>query len=168
MLPDNRTALGSAVYSPFIGTAPSAVYVDPTSVPWDVVTLDTETGEVRTILEDGAFAAWCESGHILFTRSRDLLAARFDPLTKEVLGPPLPITSDLWTGSWHAGWFDVSRNGTLAHISGGGLLTAETRLVVLDSIHSSPVLGTTPGDSSGLGGTPVPEAGTSCRRAFYL
>ncbi|MBZ0266705.1 serine/threonine protein kinase [bacterium] len=127
VLPDDHTLLGSAVY-----------YQDQRNVRWDVITIDTETGEVRTILEDGAFAQWSPSGHVLFTRGTDLIAVPFDSESQEVRGTAGVIGSGLWTGSWEAGWFDLSPGGTLVNLTGGSL-TAQVQFVVLDSTgHREP------------------------------
>jgi serine/threonine protein kinase len=86
----------------------------------DVVLIDTETGQVRVLIEDGHFPSWSETGHILFTRRDVLLAAPFDPDRLEVTGAPLPLLSGLrWCFATWEGLFDLSRDGTLVYQPGG-------------------------------------------------
>ena len=95
--------------------------------------LDLVTGKVQNLLDDGSYARYVATGHLVFTRNNVLMACPFDPLTLRLTGGVVAVQSGLrTTTSWtHAG-FDMSDNGTLVYTLGerGG---ANRYLVTLDT-----------------------------------
>jgi serine/threonine protein kinase len=76
--------------------------------------VDLETGEVRPVLDERAFnPSWSTTGHVLFSRRGQVLAAPFDPRTERVTGPSVPVMDGLQvTGLGHQ--FAVSDSHVLA------------------------------------------------------
>ncbi len=83
--------------------------------------LDTATGSMRKVLDEGSSPVWSPTGHLLFTRDDALLANRFDGGDLEPIGGPVSLARGLgFYDPYDAGaYFTLSRNGTLAHTPGG-------------------------------------------------
>jgi serine/threonine-protein kinase len=98
----------------------------------NLVSVDTQTGEARLLIEDASHAVWSPTGHLLFTRRDNLLAIPFDPERLETTGGPLTITDGIFTASSYSnGAFDLSASGTLAHYP-GRIADTTRRLVLVD------------------------------------
>jgi serine/threonine-protein kinase len=79
--------------------------------------LDLATGERRLLIENAVFARYVAAGFVLFVRDHTLLAARFDPRSLELVGPPVPVFGDAFVSSFEGNsQFDVADNGTLAWV----------------------------------------------------
>jgi Tol biopolymer transport system component len=92
--------------------------------------LDLETGEIRPILE-GEFAAYSESGHLVYTRAGHLHAVPFDVERGEVIGSPTALNDvALIDHNTAAAHFSISGEGTMVYVPGS--LTTERRLVWVD------------------------------------
>ena len=102
--------------------------------------LSLETRERRTLIDNGHFPRYAESGHIVYGSRRTLMAAPFDLSQLEVTGPSAPVVEDIVStpqfGSRH---FDVSRTGTLVYV-GGGQRDTDRRLVWLHRDGSADTL----------------------------
>ncbi len=87
-----------------------------------------DTGEQRTLIEDGFDARYADSGHIVYGRANTLWAAPFDLERLTISGPSVPVVENLFTvdDSGVAG-FSVASDGTLiylpAHAIGDRTLT---------------------------------------------
>jgi serine/threonine-protein kinase len=92
--------------------------------------LSLETGKHRVILENGYFARYVPTGHLVFLREGTLLAVPFDLERLELTGDPVPLIETVWTnpgaGTAH---FTFSRDGTLAYVPFG---STESNLVWVD------------------------------------
>jgi serine/threonine-protein kinase len=98
----------------------------------NVAALNLETGEARILIENGSFAQWSPTGHLLFTRGETLMAVAFDLERLTASGGQVAITDGLWTGGTVSdAWFEIAEDGTLAHFP-GGLVGVNRRLVLLD------------------------------------
>ena len=100
---------------------------------WDEASLavaDLETGQHSVIYQGGASGWYAASGHLVFWRGGDLMAAPFDLGTREV-GDAVTVVEHvrLNNGNGRA-HFALSETGTLAFVSGGIDSFAET--LVLD------------------------------------
>ena len=75
-----------------------------------------ETGEQRTLIEDGFDAHYASSGHIVYGRANTLWAAPFDLERLTITGPSVPVVENLLTvdDSGCAG-FNVAKDGTLIY-----------------------------------------------------
>jgi Tol biopolymer transport system component len=97
----------------------------------NVLALDTETGEARVLVEDGVFAAWSPTEHLVFSRRGTLLAVSFDEQRIEVLSGPVAILDGLRMPAPAAsGWFRFSNDGTLVYQTGAQQFTGQ--LVIVD------------------------------------
>jgi serine/threonine-protein kinase len=92
--------------------------VQQTSAEMEIVVLSLETGERRRLLSHANFARYVPSGHLIYSREGDVLAAPFDISRLATTGPSLPIVDDLAleTGYPH---FSVSCLGWLVYRSRG-------------------------------------------------
>jgi WD40 repeat protein len=98
----------------------------------DVAALDTGTGELRIVVEDGAWAVVLADGNLLFGRRDALMAAPIDVDTLELTAGPAAIMDGLWAeGPWTGGTFNLSSRGDLLYPAGGVQGVAH-QLMVLD------------------------------------
>ncbi|MBL9148465.1 MAG: protein kinase [Phycisphaerae bacterium] len=78
--------------------------------------LDIATGRARTLVDDGGFATYSPSGHLVFARGDKLLAAPFDPVRGELTGTAVAVwgglASDLPSVPSE---FQLTSNGTLVY-----------------------------------------------------
>jgi serine/threonine-protein kinase len=119
-LPDDRHVLASA-----------DTYREDGGWQMNVVLLDTETGEARLLVENGVFASWSPTGHLLFTRQGTLLAVPFDLDRFEVLGGPVALLDGLWVPTPAlSAVFGVTDEGTLIYRTDSGEF--EEQLVIVD------------------------------------
>jgi Tol biopolymer transport system component len=83
------------------------------------------TRERRLLVERGTSPRYLPSGHLIFYRDGELLAAPFDPRRLAVTGSPMPILENVPEGAGGTPVADVSDTGTLAYAPA----TATTQLV---------------------------------------
>ena len=76
-----------------------------------------ETGEQRTLIEDGFDARYANSGHIVSGRANTLWAAPFDLERLAITGPSVPVVENVWTVNDRPGvaGFNVANDGTLIY-----------------------------------------------------
>jgi len=92
-----------------------------------------ESGERRTVIEHANMARFAGRDLIIFTRSGDLFAVRFDPVRLETVGEELPVIEDVGGDpSSGAGYFSVAANGTIAWLA-GAVTSADAVLTVIDA-----------------------------------
>jgi len=83
----------------------------------DIRVVDLETGETRLVLEGAARSVYTKSGHLLFTRGSDVMAARFDADAATVLGDAVPVLRNVNIRPANGdATYAVSHNGTLAYL----------------------------------------------------
>ena len=91
-----------------------------------------DTGERRTLVEDGFNPRYAPSGHIVFARADALLAVPFDLERLEVTGPVAPVAERVQTyPATGAAQFAISASGTLVYVPGGAS-TSLSSLVWVD------------------------------------
>jgi serine/threonine-protein kinase len=92
---------------------------------FQIEALDRKSGERKVLLEDGSYGRYAPTGHLVFVRSSDLMAVRFDAARLEVLGSPVRVVDgvgyDPLTGAAH---FSFDDEGTLVYAP-VGLLQAD-------------------------------------------
>jgi serine/threonine-protein kinase len=118
---------------------PDGIHVLGTSYSWEgqgfhdqTFVLNTQTGTVKKLLEDGSHPHWSETGHLVFTRQETLLAAPFDPDALELLGGPVTLADGLRTNLAEASaGFELSPGGALVHQS-GGRVGSRRRIISID------------------------------------
>ena len=93
---------------------------------WRIESVDLATGERDTVVERGSLPIYMPSGHLLFYRDDELLAAPFDAATRRVTGETVRILANLPEGGRGVPFVDVARAaGTLVYAP----VAAATRLV---------------------------------------
>ena len=98
-LPDARTILFGAA----------------TGDVWRIDALSLATGERHTVVERGSMPMYVSSGHLIFVRDDQVLAARFDVARAAVVGPALPILDSLPGLAAGPSMVDVSQSGTAVY-----------------------------------------------------
>ena len=81
----------------------------------DVAVVSLATGESRRLVSNAELPLYAESGHLLFLRGGMLVAARFNPATRELTGPEVPIMEGLPQVA-RASAISVAGNGTLVYL----------------------------------------------------
>jgi Tol biopolymer transport system component len=113
LLPDGKHALGS-----LRGSATS-----------EMVVLSLADGTIKGLGAAGSAPMYDGRGHILFTRlDGALYAAPFSVRKRAITGPAVAIVPDLQTVQMERGDFAVSRDGTLAFVTGGARLRQLVRV----------------------------------------
>ncbi len=85
----------------------------------EAVTVDS--GERRILVRGGASPRYSPTGHLLYVRGTDLLAISFDAARHIVKGAVSVVGPDFWSGPQYLNaQFDLSNEGTLDYVSGGG------------------------------------------------
>jgi serine/threonine-protein kinase len=89
-----------------------------------------QTGEKRVLFQPGTDVRYLQTGHLVYIRGGELLAAPFDLDRHEVLSTPIPVAENVMHDPMGNGaaQFSVSDDGTLVTISG----VARRRLVWMD------------------------------------
>ncbi len=96
-----------------------------------IAVLSLETGEHRVLMEGAAFARYLATGHIVYMREGQVLAAPFDLGRLEVTGPPVPLSfAALARTAFGVAHYSLSRDGSLAYVPGSG--PPQRRLVWVD------------------------------------
>jgi len=97
-----------------------------------IATFSFETGQYRTLIEQGSCAHYVQTGHLVYSLAGDLIAVPFDLKAMKVTGPSLPVVEGVMSFGWYGGaHFSVSRNGSLVHVPGSAAV-ANDRLVRVD------------------------------------
>ncbi|HEX9691040.1 MAG TPA: protein kinase [Gemmatimonadales bacterium] len=101
--------------------------VGPNAENLSIAVLDLETREHRTLTAGGRASEYVETGHILFSRDRFIMAAAFDLGRMELTGTPTPVAE---VSSGAVEWFAYG-GGTMAY-GGGGQVGGGNRPVLID------------------------------------
>jgi eukaryotic-like serine/threonine-protein kinase len=97
-----------------------------------IALLDRKSGRVRILLEGGSMARYCPPNHLLYVRSRAVLAVPFDPKRGEITGEPFPVPERIaGDPSSGIGYFAASGSGALAFVP-GATEAVESRIVLTD------------------------------------
>jgi serine/threonine-protein kinase len=84
-----------------------------------------ESGERKVLLEDGFFARYSPTGHLIFARDDNVFAVRFDERGLEILGSPVlvleGVETDHLTGT---AFYSVAEDGSLVYVPSGTESTA--------------------------------------------
>lgn len=92
---------------------------NPPHIRIDVMGLDT--GERRTLVEDGGYAQYLSTGHLAYLRAQRLMAVPFDLRALRVTGSPVAMLDGIrgaWPASESGKTFAVSPSGSLAYLAG--------------------------------------------------
>ena len=75
----------------------------------------SQSGERRTVIEGGALPLYATSGHLVFVRAGELLAAPFDPDRLEVIGTAAQAIEKLPSQLQGIPSIDISASGTVIY-----------------------------------------------------
>jgi serine/threonine-protein kinase len=92
---------------------------------WRIESVELATGERSTVLERGTLPLYAPTGHLIFFRDEELLAAPFDVETRQVTGTATRMLENLPAGPSGAPFVDVAAAGTLVYAP----VTSAARLV---------------------------------------
>jgi serine/threonine-protein kinase len=108
LLPDGEAVL----FTTFLGINADTTRID---------VLDLKSRARKTVIENGSYARYVPSGHLIFGQGRAIHVAPFDLGRREVTGPSVPLPEPIFyefdNGTPHLA---ISVGGTLAYIPGGG------------------------------------------------
>ena len=97
-----------------VGTADSETFDDA-----HIAVLNTETGQIKTVVEGGTHPRYSPSGHILYARDGKIFAIPFDSKELKTVGQPfLVLEGVLMSRNSGVANYDVSATGDLAYIPG--------------------------------------------------
>ncbi len=97
---------------------------------YQTAVLSLETGEQKIVLDEGRQAHYLPTGHLVYAKTENLMAAPFDLEALEVTGDPITLLEGV-RGSRGGGIdFSLSRNGTLIYVSSE--TEKQTQLVWVD------------------------------------
>jgi len=82
-----------------------------------IMAVDLPTGKRTSLIENGFFARYVATGHLVFAQGSSLVAARFDPVTLEV-GSPVKVLPNVVIGHEQFAEYSISQNGSLLYFSG--------------------------------------------------
>ncbi len=99
MLPDGKTMLFGAA----------------SGDRWRIDSLVLATGERRTVVEQGTLPLYAASGHLVFFRDGELLAAPFDAARVQVTGPAVQAIDGLPRSTTGVPVVDMSSSGTVVY-----------------------------------------------------
>jgi serine/threonine protein kinase len=117
MLPDNNAVL----YTVWEGDSFHEAYIAVYSM---------ETGKSETLIAGGTTPIYSQTGHILFARSGCCWAVPFDVERLKITGAEVPIYQGIRIDPAGPAEFDISTNGTLVYIPGGGTGDEQTLVLV--------------------------------------
>ena len=138
---DRETGSAESMAKPILGFGGAVALPDRRSVicpiwygstldDYELVVVNTETGELKRIVSQAATPAVLDSGVLVFLRNATLLAMRIDLDRMEPVGQPVPVLEGVLAESWAGdAQFALSRSGTLAYTPGGRI--GENRKLLL-------------------------------------
>jgi serine/threonine-protein kinase len=107
-LPDG----GAVLFTTFRGFTADTARID---------VLDLESRARTTVIENGSYARYVPTGHLIFSRAGRVEVAPFDADRREVTGPSVPVPDPILCESdLGVSQLDLSARGTLAFIPGAG------------------------------------------------
>jgi len=84
----------------------------------EIRAVSLETGQSSVVLQGGSNPRYLPSGHLLFTRTGGLMAARFDLDSRKITGPAVAVIEGIRSEIYGNSQFSVSDNGTLIYLPG--------------------------------------------------
>jgi Tol biopolymer transport system component len=122
-LPGDRAILFSR--QPFQG-------VSPRRDDDEIMVRNLDTGEQSVLIQGGTSPHYTVTGHLLFVRAGTIMAVPFNLKRLQIAGRPVAVVEGLARTVPGISQFSVSRNGTLAYISGAQLGEGARTLVWVD------------------------------------
>jgi eukaryotic-like serine/threonine-protein kinase len=97
-----------------------------------VAVLDIASGTSRTLIRGASQAHYLSSGHLVYVAGGALWCIAFDPTRLETIGTAMVVLPQVVRLPTGVAEFDISRNGTLVYVAGGGASDAPRTLVWVD------------------------------------
>ena len=97
-----------------------------------VAVLDLQTGTRTVLVRGGSHAHYVSSGHLVYAAAGTLRAVPFDLASLKTRGTPVPVIPEVVTTPFGAVDAVVAGDGTLAYVSGSGVIGAQRTLVWVD------------------------------------
>jgi serine/threonine-protein kinase len=92
-----------------------------------------ETGQYRTLIEQGSCAHYVQTGYLIYLLAGDLMAVPFDLQAMKVTGPSVPVVEGVMSLGWYGdAHFSASRNGSLAYVPASAAPAPKRKLVRVD------------------------------------
>ena len=110
-----------------------------------IVAQRLDTGERRVLVQGGVSPHYVSTGHLVYARAGTIIAGPFDLERLEVTGGPITLVEGLAQSGNGFSEFDVSENGALVYMAGGGPEAQDRTLVWVDRNGTAEPLGAPPG-----------------------
>jgi serine/threonine-protein kinase len=105
-----------------------------------IAAVNTETGQIKTLVEGGTAPRYSPSGHLLYARDGKVFAIRLDAKRLETMGQPFPVLEGvLMSRNSGAANYDVSASGDLVYIPGATDKGERTLVWVDRNGHAEPL-----------------------------
>ncbi|MDX2437608.1 MAG: hypothetical protein QNL88_11225, partial [Acidobacteriota bacterium] len=123
-----------------------------------IVAQSLRTGERTALVSEGSDAWYAPTGHLVFVRRGDLMAAPFDSNRRVLTGAAIVVQENVRhsvnttsvNAATFSGQYSIAGNGTLTHLSGGVWPDAECALVWMGRDGSEELLHISPGRYFGV------------------
>ncbi|GMR13690.1 MAG: hypothetical protein BMS9Abin29_1903 [Gemmatimonadota bacterium] len=118
MLPDGRSVL--------FNTRPNG---NPTNAR--ILLLEIETGDLRELIPSGVSPQYVSTGHLIYAHGEQrLMAVRFDPDAREIIGSPVMVVPELTVRPGGASQYAISATGTLVYSRAAVRGVSDSRVLV--------------------------------------
>jgi serine/threonine-protein kinase len=103
-------------------------------VPVHTSVVSLRTGERSTLIEGAGNVRYLHPGYLVYAQDGGLFAVEFDAGARTVVGSPVRVVRDALGSYFHPelAHFDLSADGTLIYLAGGGIDGLEEQLVWVD------------------------------------
>jgi serine/threonine-protein kinase len=144
--------------SVLVAPEPGIIYLKPRSLPdgqsflyvrgrpgsfddWEGVMRSFQKDDSTVVLRGSHQIIYTSTGHLLYARLSDLLAAPFDLASRRVTGNPVRVAQNVdYTNAGGTSQFALSDTGTLVYLSTLGTEGLKTRMAVVDRAGKAAVL----------------------------
>lgn len=103
------------------------------------ISLRGGTRTMKMLLPDARGGMYLPTGHLVFWRDGNLMAAPFSLRRMELTGPPVAAVRDVGFSGWQGAEAAVSRDGTLAYVNRGSPVPDRSLVWVDLSGHETPL-----------------------------
>ncbi len=108
----------------------------------DIASVELATGRISPLVDNGSYARYTPTGHLVFQRGGDLYAAAFDARARRLLSEPVVIVEgiavDEQTG---ATFYDFSQDGALFYVDDNSEIDNPASMLLVGSDGSASPIG---------------------------
>jgi serine/threonine protein kinase len=83
-----------------------------------IVAVDTETADIKVLLEQGSYPRYLPTGHLVYARSQGMMVVGFDPERLETKGSAVPIPERVRMETFGAAHLAIASEGSVAYLPG--------------------------------------------------